>query len=143
MSHTYLTAISSGFPLVQCHANGDGSVYENIVWDGGEPIPSKQSLDTWIAANPDSQPERILTKYQFRKLFTFTERIGIDNFASNPNISAQNKAILSTIIKDLDMSGEVQLDNPDVAQGIGFLEQVGLLSAGRAAVIISNTPPGA
>ena len=62
---------------------------------------------------------------------------------SNPNISAQNKAVLSTIIKDLDVSGEVQLDLPDVAQGIGFLEQIGLIGTGRAAQIISNSPPSA
>lgn len=143
MSHTYIQAISMGFPLVHCHALGDGSVYESIVWDSGEPLPSKEALDAWIAANPNAMPERILTKYQFRKLFTFQERIAVDNFASNPNISAQNKAILSTIMKDLDVSGEVQLDNPDVAQGIGFLEQIGLIGTGRAAQIISNTPPNA
>lgn len=74
------------------------------------------------------------------ELFTFQERIAVDNFAGNPNISAQNKAILSTIMKDLDVSGEVQLDNPDVAQGVQFLEAVGLLSQGRSAQILSNTP---
>ena len=141
MSHTYIQAISMGFPLVQCHATGNGAVYEDIVWDSGEPLPSKETLDAWIAANPNSMPERILTKYQFRKLFTFQERIAVDNFAANPNISVQNKAILSTIIKDLEVSGEVQLDNPDVAQGIGFLEQIGLIGTGRAAQIIANTPP--
>ena len=140
MSHTYINAINIGFPLVQCHANGDGSVYEDLIWDGGEPIPSKQALDSWIAANPNSQPERILTKYQFRKLFTFAERISIDNFAANPGISAQNKAVLSTIMKDLEVSGEVQLDNPDVAAGVQFLETVGLLGTGRAAQILANTP---
>ena len=140
---TYIEAIGRGFPLVQCHALGDGSVYESLVWDAGEPIPSKEVLDAWIAANPSLSAERVLTKYQFRKLFTFTERIGIDNFMANPNISAQNKAILSTIMKDLDVAGVVELDNPDVGQGIGFLEQVGLIGAGRAAQIIANTPPGA
>lgn len=142
MSHTYIKAISMGFPLVQCHSIGDGSIYEEIVWDGGEPIPTKEALDAWIAANPNSQPERILTKYQFRKLFSFTERVNIDNFAMSPDISASNKAILSTIMKDLEVSGEVQLDNPDVMAGIQFLEQVGLLSTGRASQIISNIPIG-
>ena len=55
-------------------------------------------------------------------------------------LAAQNKAVLSTIMKDLDVSGEVQLDNPDVAAGVQFLETVGLLGAGRAAQILSNTP---
>lgn len=140
MSHTYLNAISIGFPLVHCHSEGDGSVYEDLVWDSGEPIPAKSTLDAWIAANPNSQPERILTKYQFRKLFTFNERVSIDNFTANPSISAQNKAVLSTIMKDLDVSDEVQLDNPDVAAGVQFLDAVGLLGTGRAAQILSNTP---
>ena len=140
---TYIEAIGRGFPKVQCHAVGDGSTFESLVWDAGEPIPSKETLDAWIAANPEAQAERVLTKYQFRKLFTFSERIAIDNFAMNPNLSAQNKAVLSTIIKDLDMAGEVQLDLPDVAQGIGFLEQIGLIGTGRAAQIISNSPPSA
>lgn len=142
MPHSYLSAISIGFPLVQCHSTDDGSVYENLVWDSGEPIPPKSALDAWIAANPNALPERVLTKYQFRKLFTFTERVNIDNFAMNPNISAQNKAVLSTILKDLEVSGEVQLDLPDVSDGIQFLEQVGLLATGRAAQIFANTPPG-
>lgn len=142
MATTYIEAIGKGFPGVQCHAIGDGSTYESLVWDAGQPIPSQQVLDEWIAANPSVSSERVLTKYQFRKLFTFTERVNIDNFAMNPNISAQNKAVLSTIMKDLEVSGEVQLDLPDVSAGIQFLEQVGLLATGRAAQIIANTPPG-
>lgn len=49
---TYIQAIGWGFPAVQCHAVGDGSVYENLVYDSGDPIPSKATLDAWIAANP-------------------------------------------------------------------------------------------
>ena len=142
MATTYIEAIGKGFPGVQCHALGDGSTYESLVWDAGQPIPSQQVLDEWIAANPSISAERVITKYQFRKLFTFTERVNIDNFAMNPNLSDQSKAALSTILKDLDVSGEVQLDLPDVSAGIQFLEQVGLLSTGRAAQIIANTPPG-
>ena len=138
--HTYMSAIAAGFPLVQCHAQGDGSIYEDLVWDAGEQIPTKGALDAWIANNP-IDTRVALTKYQFRKLFTFTERVAIDNFSANPSISAQNKAILSTIIKDLEVSGEVQLWNPDVAASITFLEQVGLLRTGRAARILSNQEP--
>ena len=137
---TYIEAIGKGFPGVQCHAIGDGSDYNSLVWDAGEPLPSKETLDQWILSNPQLNAERVLTKYQFRKLFSFNERVAIDNFSMNPNISAQNKAVLSTIMKDLDVSGEVQLDNPDVAAGVQFLETVGLLGTGRASQILSNTP---
>jgi len=136
----YIEAIGIGFPLVQCHTLGDGTDYNSLVWDAGEAIPTKETLDAWIAANPKANAERILTKYQFRKLFTFNERVAIDNFSANPGISPQNKAVLSTIMKDLEVSGEVQLDNPDVAAGVQFLETVGLLGTGRAAQILANTP---
>ena len=138
---TYIQAISKGFPLVQCHAAGDGSVYENLVWDSGEAIPSKETLDAWIAANPSVNDVRILSKYQFRKLFTFQERLVIDNYQANPSISTQNKMILSTIFKDLELSGEVQLDNPDVASGVQFLESCGLLATGRANQVLANQSP--
>ncbi len=143
MSLNYVDAVAGFAPGTPVSAVGDPFVYENLVWgEGVTPIP-QASLDSWIAANPAGPGGVTLTKYQFRKLFTFTERIGIDNFASNPGISDQNKAILSTIIKDLEVSGEVQLFNPDVAQGIGFLEQIGLIGVGRSAQILSNTPPAA
>lgn len=140
MTTSYITAIAKGFPLVQCHAIGDPYVYESIVWDGGEALPSKITLDQWIANNPTSAGVT-LTRYQFRKLFTFSERVAVDNFNANPSISAANKAILSSIIKDLELSGEVQLYNPDVAAGVVFLEQIGLIASGRAQQILQNQEP--
>lgn len=61
MATTYIEAIGKGFPGVQCHAIGDGSTYESLVWDAGQPIPSQQVLDEWIAANPSVSSERVLT----------------------------------------------------------------------------------
>jgi hypothetical protein len=45
---SYMDAISTGFPTVQCHATGDNTIYDNIIWDAGDPLPSKTDLDTWI-----------------------------------------------------------------------------------------------
>lgn len=140
MSHSYMQAISLGFPAVQCHAIGDGSVYEDIIWDSGAALPSKETLDAWIAANP-SIDSMTVTKYDFRKLFTLNERIAIDNAASNTNIPAQYRATLVTILKDLELSAVVILTNPDVAAGVNLLETIGLIASGRAADILSNTPP--
>lgn len=141
MAYTYIEAISAGFPLVFCHSTGDGSVYEDIVWDGGAALPSKAELDSWIAANPDPANQMVLTKYQFRKLFTFMERVTFDSIQNNTNISAQYRAMVITLMKDLELSGVVELYNPDVIAGIQFLEQIGLLASGRAAQILANTPP--
>ena len=138
---TYIEAIGKGFPGVQCHAIGDGSTYESLVWDAGQPIPDKTTLDQWIAANPSVPIGIALTRYEFRKLFTFTERVAIDSSPTNTAIPANYRAMLLTLLKDLELSGEVQLWNPDVQQGIGLLEQIGLIDQGRAAQILSNTPP--
>ena len=140
---TYIEAIGKGFPGVQCHAIGDGSTYESLVWDAGQPIPDKSTLDQWIAANPETLVGVALTRYEFRKLFTFAERVAIDSSPTNTAIPANYRAMILTLLKDLELSGEVQLWNPDVQQGIGLLEQIGLIDAGRAAQILSNIPPAA
>ena len=139
---TYIEAIGRGFPGVQCHAIGDGSSYESLVWDAGQPIPDKTTLDQWMQANPIVEGVA-LTRYEFRKLFTFAERVAIDSSPNNTAIPANYRAMLLTLLKDLELSGEVQLWNPDVQAGIGLLEQLGLIGPGRSAQIISNTPPSA
>jgi hypothetical protein len=47
-SMSYMDAISTGFPGVGCFATGDNTVYENITWESGEPMPTKADLDIWI-----------------------------------------------------------------------------------------------
>jgi len=46
-----MEAIGEGFPAIQCSALGDGSVYEDIVWQAGDPMPTKEELDIWIATH--------------------------------------------------------------------------------------------
>jgi hypothetical protein len=140
MTMTYIQAITVGFPAVQCHATGDGSVYADIINDGEVAIPSQAILDTWIAANPDPVEAVILTKFQFRKLFTLTERVTVDNAQLNTAIPANYRAMLLTMAKDMELSAEVQLNNPDTVAGVNFLETLGLIATGRAAMILSNTP---
>ena len=139
---TYVQALSAGFPSVLFSATGDGSVYEDITWvDGGAPMPSKQTLDDWIAANPLGIAKIEITKYEFRKLFTLAERIAIDSAPTNLAIPANYRAMLVTMNKDMELSSMVILTNPDVAAGVGFLEQLGLIAPGRKDEILSNTPP--
>ena len=42
---SYVEAIGERYPNCFCHAVGDGTVYENIVHDGGDSIPSQAQLD--------------------------------------------------------------------------------------------------
>jgi hypothetical protein len=46
---SYMDAISTGFPGVGCSAIGDNTVYENIMWDSGDALPTKDDLDIWIS----------------------------------------------------------------------------------------------
>lgn len=69
------------------------------------------------------------------------KNLTVDHGDAYPAIPANYRAMLLTLLKDLELSGEVQLWNPDVQQGIGLLEQIGLIGPGRAAQILSNTPP--
>lgn len=82
-----------------------------------------------------------LTKFQFRQLFTLNERIAVDNAPSNTSLPAQARAAIVTLLKDLEVSGEVNLTLPQTIQGIQFLTSVGLLTPARAARILANQPP--
>lgn len=138
----YVNAIAKFAPNAEVSIIGDPTIYSNIVWGTNQTPIDQATIDAWVIANPGwDEPVLILTKYEFRKLYSMAERITIDSYQNNPNISAENKAILFTILKDLELSGEVQLYNPDVIAGVSFLEAVGLLPTGRAAEILSNTPP--
>lgn len=136
----YIEAIGDGFPGVFCHTSGDPNVYEDIVWDSGLPLPDKTTLDQYIASN-QTATNIAITKYQFRKLFTLTERVAVDNAPTNPEIPANYRAMLFTLLKDLEVSGEVEMFNPDVHAGVNLLEQLGLIGVGRAAQILANIPP--
>jgi hypothetical protein len=48
MSYNYMSAIGEGFPNTQASAIGNGNSYEDIVYEQGDPIPSKEVLDNWI-----------------------------------------------------------------------------------------------
>lgn len=41
----YIEIIGTNFPNVRCHAQGDTYTYEDIIYDGGDPLPSKEVLD--------------------------------------------------------------------------------------------------
>jgi len=83
----------------------------------------------------------VLTKFQFRKLFTMPERTLIDNLQYNTGFSGTVKAVVNTIMTDLNVSGEVNLQLADVIAGLGYLQSVGILTAARVARILSNQSP--
>lgn len=48
----YVEIIGRGFPTVHCHVIGDPSIYANIIWDGGDPLPTQTELDAYNVAQP-------------------------------------------------------------------------------------------
>lgn len=145
MAMTYMQAIGSGFPDVQCHALGDGSIYEDIVWDAGAPLPSKITLDEWIAANPEVSSTRI-TVLAFRNRFTQAEKIAIDMASiDNPAATMQQRqlsAMLRVSQADISAATFIDLGRADTRNGVQVLETYGIIGPGRAAVIL-DTPPSA
>ena len=141
MTITYVEAISRGFPAVQCHAVGDGSVYEDIVWDAGEPIPSKEVLDTWIAANPVVVSNSIITVLAFRNRFTQNEKIAIElamlDDPSKPMANRQLAAAFRAMMKDVDAATFIDLSRDDTINGVTAFETYGVIGAGRANQILT------
>jgi len=141
MPLTYIEAISKGFPTVQCHAIGDGTVYEDIVWDAGPALPSKATLDEWIAANPSTATDNKITVLAFRNRFTQTEKVtlelaSIDNPAANAQ-QRQFSALLRVMQQDLNVATFVDLGRQDTINAVNALETYNIIGTGRAAQILS------
>ncbi len=140
---TYIEIVQKQFPtkIITQVLNG-GSVYADIVWNEFDTPPTEAEVAAAVA-DYIAQQNSTITKFQFRKLFTFSERVALDNFQANEAIPANYKAMLTTMFKDLDSSGAVVLTLPDVIQGVNMLEQLGLIGTGRAAQVLARQNPPA
>lgn len=143
MTMSYIEAIANGFSGVECHAIGDGTVYEDIVWDKGLPLPSKATLDTWIASNGEIEHDRRVTVLAFRNRFTLTEKTTIEYVSvDKPNETTEQRllsATLRALMTDLSTANYVDLDRPDTINGINLLETYSIIGVGRANEIL-NAP---
>lgn len=68
ISYTYMKAIGIGFPEIGCRCNGDGNIYENIVLQVGEALPSKETLDAWIDARIRSDVWDLIKEERNRRM---------------------------------------------------------------------------
>ena len=90
---------------------------------------------TWDVENLVERPNRI-TKKQFLDLFT-TEEIATILAAAEAN------AALEVFYEKVKIATYINLDEQAVQMGLQMLELGGLLQSGRAAQILSNSPPAA
>lgn len=104
----------------------------------GSPVPAG-----WLVvaetANPEhlNQPRRrLLTRLEFRRRFTLTERVAVDDSPNNAALPAQARAAARTLLTDLSLAEEIDLDDPDVAQGLQFFASLGLIAPERVAQIL-------
>jgi len=144
MAYTYMQAIGAGFPDVQCHAVGDGSNYDDIVWDSGADIPSKATLDEWISSNNSAMIDWKITVLAFRNRFTTAEKVAIEMASlDNPSAAVQQRmlaASLRVMNADLAVATFVDLARPDTRAGVQSLETYGIIGAGRASAILNTQP---
>jgi hypothetical protein len=104
------------------------------------PPAPKPKPTTQTPSQPQSGGVKV-TKFQFRQLFTTIERIACDNAPSNVALPATARAAMVTLLKDLEVSGEVDLSLPQVITGVHFLATLGLITETRATQILANQAP--
>ena len=138
----YIEAITLGFPNVHVHSFGDPYDYSTLVVDNDAILPTKAELDAFISSYAVSPSvPALLTKYEFRKLFTFEERIAVDNAPSNTSLPENIRMAFVTILNDLNAAEGIDLTNSDVIASVQLTEQVGLIGTGRAAQVLAGVRP--
>lgn len=83
-------------------------------------------------------PIRVITAREFRLRFSLAERGAITLAASQA--LEQGDPALQVFLDDLAASQVVELDHPELAAGVEALVTAGLISAARAAEILSQAP---
>lgn len=83
-----------------------------------------------------------LTKYSFRQLFTFTERVAADELEANleqhPGLTNEQRAVIRTGLKDFNAAQDVARPFlPDVIQMLDLYVTLGILTPERKAQIVS------
>lgn len=75
-------------------------------------------------------PARTVTKLEYLRRYTQTERIAI-------RAAAAQNAALADYLQMLELAQDINLDDPDTVAAVQMLEAVGLVGAGRTAEILA------
>ncbi len=92
-----------------------------------------KNFDSWVVESQTFSGEEVtsITRYQFLDRFTVAERIGIRE-------SAKTDPVVNDFMQMLEVSQEVILDNPLVAQGLYYLVYIGKLTTDRVPQLLSK-----
>lgn len=77
------------------------------------------------------------SKLEWRNKFSTSEKIAFDSFELNPNIPDENKAVLRTLTKDLDLTEYVDASRADTINGTYFLAVCGIITMQKATEVLA------
>ena len=84
---------------------------------------------------------RVLTKREWRLLFTDTERLAIDKFnatfEANPNLTEEQRDAVRSGLEDYKAATEVSKEDPATALVLGLYVALGILATSRPAEILA------
>jgi hypothetical protein len=89
---------------------------------------------------PTSTPVigKVMSRLEFRRLFTALERISIDNAPESLLLPLEARAAMRTMLSDLSVAEQVHLDDPDIISGVTFIASLGLIAQTRVAEILGT-----
>jgi hypothetical protein len=130
MESWQVTSKATGEPVFryQCD-DGIGPIY----WVGMEAETHDHTLV--VEETPETPPvtvyggRRLLSRLEFLRLFTVTERITM-------RTAAKQSPVMEDYLQLLDLALEISLDDPDTVAGVQMMEGAGLLATGRAAEVL-------
>lgn len=102
-------------------------------------LPYSEPLES--LSPPTPADPRHITPLAFRRRFTKAERAAVEWAAvdkpDRPEAERQMAAALRADLKDQEQAKFIDLDDPDLIEGVATLEAYGLIAEGRAAEILS------
>jgi len=104
----------------------------------GRAVKASDLTGIWNESTLDFDPapvKRMVTKLEFMERFTDTELEAITSM-SKKDTGVGNK--VSVFMKKLDLADQIDLDDARLQAGVNGMESLGLIGAGRAAVILNG-----
>lgn len=97
-------------------------------------------IGEWVAVTPPGAEtsSRVLSRIQFRMLFSESERGAVDGYATNPALTEEQRSKLRVIVNDFAAADTIDLSSPLVREWLEYLESIGLLEAGRTNTILGG-----
>ena len=96
------------------------------IWDGTKWFTRAEYPQP---VQPEPPRQNILPRREFRARFTLQERVALEERKAED-------AVIRVFVADMDAGETVDIDDPQVMEGIHYLQQVGILDADRVPEIL-------